>query len=373
MKKNMIILIVFAFIILAVICFQYLPGEDPDSSANIVPNPAKPSEAGEFRGISLQLHNSDNGHPYEQYIDEIAQTGANTICLVVHGYQENAGSASIFIDNRKTIDNSRLAKLIAHAHARKLRVMVMPVVLLTKRRGNEWRGKIKPDDWDEWWHDYTEFVMHYAKLAGQAKVEILAVGSELISTEIQTERWKQLIAEVRSVYKGRLTYSANWDHYQVPKFWDDLDIIGMTTYFTLAKGTDPKFEELLASWAKAKGEILAWQKTVNRPILFTEVGWPNQITAAEFPWNYYAATDKPAPQLQADCFESFFKTWINEPNVAGFLVWEWRNHPGQKIGPNEDTSYCPCGKPALDIIQKFFLAPSPASTTRPTSNPSSIN
>lgn len=357
MKKNMVILVAFAFIIVAVICFQYLPGKGPGSVINIAAEPAKPSEAGEFRGICLQLHNSDKGHPYEKYIDEIARSGANTICLVIHGYQENAASTSIFIDSRKTMDNNRLAELIRRAQAKKLRVIIMPVVLLTKRRGNEWRGKIKPDNWDQWWHDYTEFIMHYAKLAGETKVELLAVGSELISTETQTSRWKQLIAKVRSVFPGRLTYSANWDHYQVPKFWDDLDIIGMTTYFTLAKGTSPTQKELLANWAEIKKKILAWQKTINRPILFTEVGWPNQETAAEFPWNYYAATDKPAPQLQADCFESFFQTWANEKAVAGFLVWEWRNHPNQKIGPKEDTSYCPCGKPAMGVIQKYFLMP----------------
>ena len=44
--------------------------------------------------------------------------------------------------------------------------------------------------------------------------------------------------------------------------------------------------------------------------------------------------------------------------VAGFIVWEWRSYPGQKIGP-KDPSYVPCGKKAMGVIRKYFQKPSP--------------
>jgi hypothetical protein len=367
MYRNTILLVLFLAGLLLVVVLHYLPSEQTSPIADPV-RPMRPSQGGEFRGICLQLNDADPQHPYERFITEISKTGANTVCLVLHAYQENASSQAITIDARKTPSDAHLAKLIDHAHDRGLRVMVMPVVLLSQRRSNEWRGEIKPGNWNAWWQDYSDFVLHYARLAEEGEVEIFAVGSELISTETQTDRWSALIAEVRKVSSARLTYSANWDHYQVPKFWADLDIVGLTTYFTLAKGADPSYEAILRRWTEIREDILAWQKTVRRPLLFTEVGWPNQETAAEFPWNYYAATDKPDPQLQARCFKAFFETWVREKTVAGYLVWEWANHPDQPTDPQKDTSYRPVGKPAMEVIQRYFQMPSPwqkASTTHP--------
>ncbi len=378
MYRNVIILILFVFVVLAVVWLQHLPGKGPAETAPAALRPMNPSGAGEFRGICLQLHKGSREIPYETFITEIARTGANTICLVVHGYQENTSSGSIFIDARKTPSNRRLGELIDCAHEKGLRVILIPVVLLAKRRGNEWRGKIKPDNWNEWWEDYNHFILHYAAVAQAGGVEVFSVGSELISTETQTDRWKQLIAAVRKVYTGRLTYSANWDHYEVPRFWGDLDIIGMTSYFTLAKVKNPALKDLLGVWAGIKRDILKWQKTINRPILFTEVGWPNQVTAAEFPWNYYASPDEPDPILQANCFESFFATWINEKPVAGFLIWEWRNGLDQPTSPQKDTSYRPMSKPAMKVIRKYFQAPGASATapgtasSKPQGNPDEL-
>lgn len=349
-------------VLLLMAAVWFLPSRGPSATSKLVAEswqPASPVRTAEYRGFSLQLCSPRRSHPYETFLSEIARTGANTVNLVVHGFQENVKSASIFIDNRKVPADEHLEELIRFAQGKRLRVMLMPVVLLARRSGDDWRGKIAPENWDHWWEDYSEFILHYAYLAGRTGVEVFCVGSELISTETQTARWRSLIARVRCAFSGRLTYSANWDHYETPKFWSDLDMIGMTTYFTLARGTNPRLEEMLASWGGIRENILRWQKTVRRPILFTEVGWPNQVTAAEFPWNYYASPDKPDPRQQADCFESFFRTWSGEKAVAGFLVWEWRNFPEMPTDPETDTSYRPMNKPAMRVVQKYFLAPKP--------------
>ncbi|HOD84096.1 MAG: hypothetical protein BWX88_03030 [Planctomycetes bacterium ADurb.Bin126] len=307
---------------------------------------------GEYRGLSLQLHTADPSHPWEKYVDEIAQTGANTIKLVVAGFQENGTSTSIFIEARKVPSTERLRALIAHCRKRNLRVVLMPIVLLENPRDGEWRGRISPSSWDDWWEDYTNYVLHYARLAADCDVEILMVGSELISTETQTRRWQDLIARVRKAFRGKLSYSANWDHYTPIKFWDRLDLIGMTTYYDLTGGDEPTVERLMKSWGPIKKDVLTWQRTIGKPILFTEVGWPNQKTCAQYPWDYYRSTDSPDPLAQANCFEAFFRTWAGEKAVAGFLIWEWRNAPGQ--GGPEDTSYIPCGKLAMKVIDKYL-------------------
>jgi hypothetical protein len=353
-RDKLITVGLFLLLLSAAAGMKVLHGESVSESAG----PAgRDWTAGEFRGINLQLHNGFPGHPYETYIDEIAETGANTICLVINAWQENCSSTSIFIDLRKTPPDRRVVELIRHARLRGLRVVVMPILLLENARSGEWRGKIQPekDNWDDWWEDYTNYVLHYAHLAEEGGAELFMVGSELVSTESQADRWRGLIARVRGAFGGRLSYSANWDHYKPITWWDDLDLVGITTYNDLTGGEEPTLERLEESWRKIRAEILQWQESIGLPILFTEVGWPNQVTCAQYPWDYYRS-DTPDPQAQANCFRAFFRTWADRDEVAGWLVWEWRSYPQQPIGP-EDTSYVPCGKPAMEVIRKYLNRP----------------
>ncbi len=311
---------------------------------------------GQFRGITLALHSSYPKNPYERYIDEIAATGANTVNLVVTAYQENASSTSLFVEARKIPAEGRIRKLINYAHSKSLRVAVMPILLLENPEKGEWRGKISPTDWNSWWDRYSDYILHYAKLAQSENAELFILGSELVSTESQTGRWSKLIGKARENYKGLLTYSANWDHYDAAEWWKDLDIISMTTYHDMETPKHPTVEQLVEAWKPIKERAVAWRERMGLPLMFTEVGWPNQVTCANEPWNYYAAIDEPDPEAQANCFEAFFRTWLDEPYVAGVLIWEWRNHPGMAGGP-EDTSYIPCEKPAEKIIEKYFKRP----------------
>jgi len=341
--------------------------------------PQRASQPAEFLGITLQLHSGEDWDQYDKVIDEItANATINSIALTVFGYQENCQSSSIFIDQRRTPGKTTLKRLIKRAQDKGLKITLMPIVLLENPGQSEWRGKIDPKEkWPAWWEDYGNFILFYAEIAADSGVDVLMVGSELITTEKFTEEWRTLIRQVRDVFKGHLAYSANWDHYEVPQFWDDLDLIGMTTYYELAgQNAKPTVEELKAKWATIRANILKWQAKVNRPIMFTEVGWPNQVSAAWEPWNYYRSPDKPDPDLQARCFQAFFETWENDPEVAGFLVWEWRQGPDDMNGdPKKDTSYVPYGKPAMKVINDFFKkkmsADGPANNTasRPAKQP----
>lgn len=344
--------------------------------------PLKPSQAGELRGMTIQLQSHWEGIPFEQYVEEIARSGANTICLSLSAYQENASSSSLFIEYRKVPSIKRLKNLIKLAHDRGLRVVLMPIILLENPRSGEWRGKINPADPEHWWTQYENYILFYARIAADAKAEVFMIGSELVGLEDKTRQWRSLVRKVRKVYKGRISYSANWDHYKDIEWWRDLDLIGMTVYYDLVGDKKPTLDVLVESWKPIKKEILAWRQKIGMSILFTEVGWPNQEGCAKEPWNYYGNPDKPDPAAQANSFEAFFKTWQNEKTVAGVLIWEWRNHPNQTGGIN-DTSYIPTGKPAMQIIRRYFNSPgalprtnaattsAPATSTAPiaTTNP----
>jgi hypothetical protein len=234
-----------------------------------------------YYGMSWQIHHS--AHAVEEgrlLLKQIAELGADTVLISNPGYQEHAASESFKVDKAVTPSKEQWREIFQMAHQNGLRVMLMPIILLSNPRGTEWRGVINPPSWDDWFEQYTKFIVYFAQIAAENHVEVLSVGSELVSTERYTDRWRKVIAEVRKVYPGKLTYSANWDHYKVVEYWDQLDLIGMTSYYKLSSSPNPTLKTLMDEWAPIKRGILHWQKQIGKPLLFTEVGWCSQEGAS---------------------------------------------------------------------------------------------
>lgn len=342
-----------------VVAWQLARVDDATNQAKALPfiAPPKVPPGGLYKGMAIQLHGgADVYERYHRLIPEIAELGANSVLFVVHGWQDHAGSLDLHIDANRTASAEGLGKLLDDAARHKLRTILMPIVLLANPRNTEWRGRIIPADrdWDEWFKRYRAFIVHFAKIAERHNVELFMVGSELIKTEGYRDRWLRVIEDVRQEYRGKLGYSANWDHYQPEKisFWDKLDCVGMTTYYELAKGPNPKAAEIERNWERIRREIRTIQQEVNKPIVFTEVGWCSQEGAAHEGWNYYANQKATAAGLaeQKLLYEAFLKTWSNEEGVGGIIWWEWDTSPG---GP-ENFNYTPRGKPAEEILRQWF-------------------
>lgn len=325
--------------------------------------PMRREVTGRLHGMAIQLHGGDNVYDeYQRLIPEVAELGADTVLLVVHGWQTHAGSLDLHVDEERSAQPEALGRLLDLAAIHGLRRILMPVVLLKQPRNGEWRGKIVPPghNWDEWFRRYKLFIGRYADVAERHGVEVFMVGSELIKTESYTERWRDVIADVRRRFSGRLGYSANWDHYQTSKigFWPQLDVVGMTSYYELARKPRPRIDEIDANWERIKRNILSFQREVQKPIIFTEVGWCSQEGAAKQGWNYYAnptATDE-GHREQAILYQSFLKTWSNEPGVGGIIFWEWTTSPGGR----DDYHYTPRGKLAETILRLWFANQRPA-------------
>ena len=326
-----------------------------------------PCSAGlQYRGMAIQV--ASGYKPLETYgplLPEIANLGANAVLLSVAGHMEHARAQSIFIDARKVPPPEDFETLIRQARELGLKTIIMPIVLLKSPKGSEWRGVIEPPDWDDWWQQYTDFILYFADIAREGGADALMVGSELVSTEKYTDRWNKLIAAVRPrFWGGKLGYSANWDHYREVAFWDELDFIGMTTYNTLADKKNPSIEEIAARWEPIRKDILAWQRRVNKPIVMTEVGWCSQEGAATAPWNYFQ-NQKATPEGQEEqrrLYEAFVRVWSDTPELVGTFWWEWN----AAAGGADDFGYTPKNKPAEQVLRQWFAASRTPPATAPT-------
>ena len=317
-----------------------------------VPRPLPPDYR-PFHGLSWQIHQSKDCVPRSaKLLGEIADMGADTVLISNAGYQEHAGSATFQIDPDVTPSEEQWLKIFQTAHANGLRVILMPIILLSDPRGTEWRGVISPPNWDDWFDQYREFLLHFARIAEKGQVEVMTVGSELISTEKYTDRWRRLIRDVRKVYHGKLSYSANWDHYKVVEFWDELDLVGMTSYYKLSAEPRPQLDTLIEAWAPIKRGLLRWQTRIGKPLLFTEVGWCSQEGTSIEPWNYYYKQEATPAGLeeQKNCYLAFMKTWTDVPQVGGVIWWEWT----EDAGGEKDYNYIPKGKPAEIALRNWF-------------------
>ena len=133
------------------------------------PTSAPESPAGgvvPYRGLAVQVHSGYQPvATFEPLLREVAALGANAVLFTTPGYMEHARSQSIYIDARKVPAPADFQELIRRATGLGLRVFLMPIVLLRNPRGNEWRGQIEPPDWEDWWAQYTEFVLYFADIA----------------------------------------------------------------------------------------------------------------------------------------------------------------------------------------------------------------
>ena len=339
--------------VLAVILFgcaaQILPAQA------VTPN-AAPTKAQheQVRGFCIQLSDSKGTDAYLKAIDDLSDMGCNWINFVVAARMDNVKSESVHINWSNLPSQKDLERIFRHAKSKGINIMLMPIVLLDHAGSKEWRGVIAPPDWDNWFASYTKvFMVPMAKLAKSCDVDIFSVGSELLSTESFRARWTALITEVRKAYNGKLTYSANWDHYEVPTFWDQLDYVSMNCYHELADRPGVAVPQLNKAWKPIKDKLLAFVEKQKKPFFFTEVGWHNLQNTINEPWNYVAEGNiEPSEQLHA--YQSFVETWGKVPNTQfmGAFFWEWR--PGAK--PEDHGSYSLQGEPALDVVKKWITA-----------------
>lgn len=305
-----------------------------------------------INGIALTPHYESRaeGLTFDRMVDEIAQTGASHISVVVQWSMAHIGEVHIGPHHKETQDEAVVRRIIRRARARGLKVMVFPILWIDQRAKGEWRGTLAPYDREAWWASYRAFIVHFADLAAAERADLFSVGSELATMEADEVQWRSLIATVRARFSGRLLYSANWDHYDAVPFWDALDLVGLTGYYRLADTTelDPSLERLVRSWRAIRDRLVRFRAAVGRPLIITELGYPSLDGSAHSPWDYTAGRAVDLEE-QRRCFEAFSTVWRDEPALSGVFFWNWWG-PG---GPT-DGWYTLKGKPAEQVVRRWI-------------------
>jgi hypothetical protein len=254
--------------------------------------------------------------------------------------------------------DEQLIALLRRGKEHNLTTILMPIVLIEKPSGKEWRGVIQPNDWNRWWASYNRMLDRFVAIARTADVDVLSIGSELNSTEAQIDHWRAIAQRVREQFDGLITYSSNWDRYDKVELWPLVDVISVSSYFELEReNPGAPLDELVAAWAEPRSRLTAVANRWRRPLLISEIGYPSLPWANAHPWNYVAGdTDEPDHALQARCWRAFFEAWTDsfldqKCPIIGFCGYRWDPY---RSGGDDDTGYGIVGKPSLDVIRTGF-------------------
>ncbi|WP_192821322.1 hypothetical protein [Rufibacter sp. LB8] len=289
--------------------------------------------------------------------------GVEWIAQTPFGWQKNHNTPELTFSSKRGYWGERDEGLIQTTQLAKslgIKTLLKPHIWLRNNQNGEWVGTIKmtsEQDWQTWFQNYRTMLLHYARLADSLQIEALCIGTELHATvKEKPEEWRKLIKETRQIYKGQLTYAANWDReYKDIEFWDALDFIGVQGYFPLSKNPSPALPELLEAWEPHVKALEKVQQKFNKPLVFTEVGYRNIPLAAAQPWTWPSRGQAPEPEdpeTQARLYEAMYQTFWQKPWFKGTFIWKW--YPQVRENGRARRDFTPQGLPAAQVMATFY-------------------
>ena len=346
------------------------------ASASAAPSPPQstPEEAwadraaGGVRGLtvgpieSLRHPGRGYGSPaYGRALDEAAQMGATWVSLTPFGRVQSLRSTAVSLEFEAPFEENRanIVRAIEMAHGRGLKVFLVPHLWV---ESGEWRALLDPgtdEGWAAWAESYRRFLLTWAKVAAETGTEMLSVGVELRSwvTTPRAASFFPILADVRKVYPGLLTYSANWDDAGDTVILQELDLIGINAFYPLADKPGADLDDLRAGGVRVAEELEALARAEKKPVLLTEIGYKTVASPAVEPWIWPENMDRVvlSQRDQADATFALLHDLLRRRWFAGFFVWRVYADPDD-VSQEPEFGFSPRGKLAERVIRDAFTA-----------------
>ncbi len=249
-------------------------------------------------------------------LDEmVKRTHANWVIFTPSGMQETPYSENICYNGEKTCTDEELCHMIEYAKNLGLKVALKPTVNCDN---GVWRARISFFDhdvpcepkWSNWFKSHIAFQKHYAAIAKKTECELFLTGCEMTMSEHRDKEWRDLLAEVRTVFDGPVGYNCDKYGEDHVTWWDAVDVIASSGYYPIA------------DWENQLNRIESVVRKFNKPFLFSEAGCMNIHGSALVPndWEMKGAVDD---KEQADWYRTMFSSCNKRDWVKGFGIWDW--------------------------------------------------
>ena len=364
----------------------------------------------------------DTGGTGLKNIDMIAASGANALTLCINSrldIKNNESSFASALDDSTSYSNIKKAAI--YAKSKRLKVILKPFVMGTQ--GVLQNSNYCPPDGDAFFASVENDLMNNVKLARDVGAEMLIIGTELggkISSNHSPygydncSAWHKIIRNIRAAApKLKLTYSATmtntWNKLssnEAPRicFWDALDYIGFNAYpdmnnisptasvndfynrlfdngNPISKGGDDGTADTIFSLTSFESQYgiknqswvryiefvtLGIRKLTKRPdmkVIIPEIGAASTGNVFGY-WGSY--NDKTLQyEAQANGWDAVLKALATDKAmrsmVVGISVWAVNagHDPSDTTSTRWKTDFDVVGKPAYEVIKKWFTSPRP--------------
>jgi len=301
-------------------------------------------------GLSLLVYDHDPRlDGYAALLDQLVADNVNSLSIAFPVYTDGLRANAVHA-GRDTPSDAALTALVSQARARGFTVMLRPLLDEASFLPN-WRGEIQPASRPAWFASYGDLILGYARLAQREGVDSLGIGSELNSMETDVDGWRDLIARVRQVYTGQVTYSVNWGStFPRTGFWPQLDFLSVDAYFPLDRTpAQATVAQLAADWQRWMDLLHRAVQPFGKSIVFTEVGVAPRTGAHLKPWNSEAGTsvnlDEQRAYYEATC-------QVAASAISGLYWWfVGPSLPGGAMAPDD---FNPLTRPAEGAMQACY-------------------
>lgn len=307
-----------------------------------------------INGISFVASNTAIN---EEHVKPVLEVNGNFVALMPFGFIKDLKNPNVqYSEKRQWFGETRkgLEHYAKEFQKTKVKIMVKPQIWVWR---GEYTGLIEMNseaDWKTLEDSYSTFILDFAEVAQKINADILCIGTELEKFVAKRPKyWSRLITKIRTIYKGKLTYAANWDEFKRVPFWKQLDYIGVDAYFPLSDQKTPTIAEFEKGWQPHKKEIKRIQQEHNKPILFTEYGYRSVDFNGKKPWESNRIKGSVNLLAQKNATQALYNQFWKEDWFAGGFIWKWfTNHT--KVGGENNNRFTPQNKPAQELIKELY-------------------
>ena len=329
-----------------------------EQSVSIPPVRPVPDEF--LRGMTFahegyRVFNGYGGRLAKASLDSLGTLGVNAISIVPYSSMRGENSLTPFLrDHRAGSENDQAVMSSAlYARAKGWFVLLKPQIWI---RGS-WPGGVEfatQAEWDQFHDYYYQWILHYALLSEIYQLDGLCLGTEFVKATLQHPgQWRSIAGRVRGLYRGVLTYAANWgQEFEQFPLWESFDAAGLNAYYPLGETLTISDDSLRLAARRMLEEAAARAARYGKPLWLTEIGYRN----VEGPWrNPHAEANgrPPAPEHQARAYRALLQAQAETGAAGAVFWWKWPSYLGYSQG--DDTGFAVRGKPGEAVLREYWL------------------
>jgi len=293
----------------------------------------------------------------DEHVNPVIELNANFAAIMPFGFIKDLKNPEIIYNTDRQWFGETRAGTLQYAkslQAKDIKIMIKPHIWIWNGKFTGYMKMKTEADWLKLETSYSSYILDNAHLAEDINAEIFCIGTELEQfVANRPQFWNKLINKIKKIYKGKLTYAANWDEYKRTPFWSQLDYIGIDAYFPVSDNKTPTVENCMEGWKVHKSSIKELYDHYKKPVLFTEYGYRSVNYAGKEPWVSDRSLTVVNLEAQNNTTTALFNTFWKEQWFAGGFIWKWFI-AHDVVGGNDDSQFTPQNKPVEKIIKSHF-------------------